>query len=322
MCIRDRIKTSTRSLNLSNTVAIVAYEALRQIGFPNMKQKRNRYMEKIKIITDSTADLPKKVYEEYDIEVLPLLINFAEKSYLDGVEITPKELFKKIDEEKVLPTTAQVIPTRFAEVYEKYLKEGYKIISIHISSAMSGTYQSACIAKDMLNTQDIFVIDSQNVTAALGILVLKAALLKEKNYTADQVVKELEDIKGNVKSSILFESLENLVRGGRISKTAGIVGSMIGIKLILEIKDGLISVKDKIRGSKKAVKKIISDLENNQLDTEVPVLLINVENIEVKRQLEDYLQEKNINYLICPVGTTVCIHSGSNCCGLVFLNKL
>lgn len=278
-------------------------------------------MEKIKIITDSTADLPKEVYEKYDIEVLPLLINFGEESYLDGVEITPKELFERIEKEEEIPTTAQVIPNRFMESYEKYLNEGYKIISIHISSAMSGTYQSACIAKNTLESEEIFVIDSQNVTAALGILVLKAAILKEKGYGTKEIAEELEKVKLNIKSSILFESLDNLVRGGRISKTAGIVGSMLGIKLILEIKDGLMSVKDKIRGSKKAIKKIISDLESNELDDDVPVILIQVDNPEVTNALETYLIENNVNYILSPVGTTVCIHSGRKCCGLVFLNK-
>ena len=278
-------------------------------------------MEKIKIITDSTADLPKEVYEKYDIEVLPLLINFGEESYLDGVEITPEVLFERIEKEGSLPTTAQVIPNRFMDTYKKYLDDGYKIISIHISSAMSGTYQSACIAKDTLESEDIFVIDSKNVTAALGMLVLKAAVLKENGYGTKEIAEELEKIKFNIKSSILFESLDNLVRGGRISKTAGIVGSVLGIKLILEIKDGLMSVKDKIRGSKKAIKKIISDLESNDLDNDVPVILIEVDNPEVTNALETYLIENKVNYILSPVGTTVCIHSGRKCCGLVFLNK-
>ena len=278
-------------------------------------------MEKIKIITDSTADLPKEVYEKYDIEVLPLLINFGEESYLDGVEITPEVLFERIEKEGSLPTTAQVIPNRFMDTYKKYLDDGYKIISIHISSAMSGTYQSSCIAKDTLESEDIFVIDSKNVTAALGMLVLKAAILKENGYGTKEIAEELEKIKFNIKSSILFESLDNLVRGGRISKTAGIVGSVLGIKLILEIKDGLMSVKDKIRGSKKAIKKIISDLESNDLDNDVPVILIEVDNPEVTNALETYLIENKVNYILSPVGTTVCIHSGRKCCGLVFLNK-
>ena len=278
-------------------------------------------MEKIKIITDSTADLSKYLYDKHNIEVLPLLISFGEESYLDGVEISAEKVFERIEQDDILPTTAQVTPNRFMEAYKKYLDEGYKIISIHMSSAMSGTYQSACIAKDSLESDDIVIIDSQNVTAALGILVLKAVKLKEKGYDIFQIEKELNKIKDNVELSVCFESLEYLVRGGRISKTAGIVGSVLGIKLILEIKDGLMSVKDKIRGTKKAIKKIISDLENADLDEEVPVILINVDNIEIKEALREYMNENNVDFVECPVGSTVSIHSGPHCCGLVFLNK-
>ena len=278
-------------------------------------------MEKIKIITDSTADLSKELYEKYDIEVLPLLINFGEESYLDGVEINPQKVFERIEKEDVLPTTAQVIPNRFIEAYKKYLNEGYKIISIHMSSVMSGTYQSAYIAKEALETDEIIVIDSQNVTAALGMLVLKAAKLREKGYDIARMEKELNNVKEKIKISIYFDSLEYLVRGGRISKTAGIVGGMLGIKLILEIKDGLMSVKDKIRGNKKSIKKIISDLENANLDDEVPVILIDVNNIEIKEALREYMENNKVNFVECPVGSSVSIHSGPGCCGLVFLNQ-
>ncbi|WP_160687377.1 DegV family protein [Clostridium sp. C2-6-12] len=278
-------------------------------------------MEKIKIITDSTADLSKEIYDKYDVVVLPLLINFGEESYLDGVEINSDKVFERIEKENILPTTAQVTPNRFVEAYKKYLSEGYKIISIHMSSVMSGTYQSACIAKEMLETEDIVVIDSQNVTAALGMLVLKAAKLREDGYDILKMEEVLNTVKDKIKLSVYFESLEYLVRGGRISKTAGIVGSMLGIKLVLEIKDGLMAVKDKIRGNKKAIKKIISDLEAVSLDEEVPVILINVHNIEVKEALKEYLETNNVNYVECPVGSSVSIHSGPGCCGLVFLTK-
>ena len=278
-------------------------------------------MEKIKIITDSTADLSNELYEKYDIEVLPLLINFGEESYLDGVEINPQKVFERIEKEDVLPTTAQVIPNRFIEAYKKYLSEGYKIISIHMSSVMSGTYQSAYIAKEALETEDIIVIDSQNVTAALGILVLKAAKLREKGYNIATIEEELNNVKDKIRLSVYFNSLEYLVRGGRISKTAGVVGGMLGIKLILEIKEGIMSVKDKIRGNKKSIKKIISDLEDANLDDEVPVILIDVNNIEVKDALREYMKSNKVNFVECPVGSTVSIHSGPGCCGLVFLNK-
>ena len=278
-------------------------------------------MEKIKIITDSTLDLPAELIREKDIEVLPLLINFGEESYLDGIEITTKEMIDKIDATGVLPTTAQVTPNRFEESFKKYLDEGYKIVALTLSSDMSGTYQSACIAKDMLESDDIIVIDSRNVTSGLGLLVLKACELRDKGLG----IKEIEDgiLKAipKVKCSLNFESLENLVRGGRLSKTAGTIGSVLGLRLILEIKDGKMSVKDKVRGSKKALKKLVSDFESADVDFDSPIVLLELLNEDVYQGLKIYFQEKNINYIDAKVGCTVGIHSGIKPCGIFFFEK-
>ena len=278
-------------------------------------------MEKIKIITDSTLDLPAELIREKNIEVLPLLINFGEESYLDGVEITTKEMIDKINATGILPTTAQVTPNRFEETFKKYLDEGYKIVVLTLSSDMSGTYQSACIAKDMLESDDIVVIDSRNVTSGLGLLVLKACELRDKGLGIKEIEEEILKAIPKVKSSLNFESLENLVRGGRLSKTAGIIGSVLGLRLILEVKDGKMSVKDKVRGSKKALKKLISDFESVDVDFDSPIVLLELLNEDVYEGLKIYFQEKNINYIDAKVGCTVGIHSGIKPCGIFFFEK-
>ena len=279
------------------------------------------FMEKIKIITDSTLDLPAELIREKNIEVLPLLINFGEESYLDGVEITTKEMIDKINATGVLPTTAQVTPNRFEETFKKYLDEGYKIVALTLSSDMSGTYQSACIAKDMLESDDIVVIDSRNVTSGLGLLVLKACELRDKGLGIKEIEEEILKAIPKVKSSLNFESLENLVRGGRLSKTAGTIGSVLGLRLILEVKDGKMSVKDKVRGSKKALKKLISDFESVDVDFDSPIVLLELLNEDVYEGLKIYFQEKNINYIDAKVGCTVGIHSGIKPCGIFFFEK-
>lgn len=195
-------------------------------------------MDKIKIITDSTRDLPSYITNKYDVEVLPLLVNFGKESYRDGVDITLHQLLMRIKEQNEFPTTAQVNPQRFLECYKKYIDEGYKIISIHLSSKMSGTYQSACIAKGMLETDDIIVIDSNNVTSGMGLLVLKACKLKEQDKTHEKIAQEVIEAIPHVKSILAFETLDNLVKGGRLSKTAGIIGNILGIKPILAVEDG------------------------------------------------------------------------------------
>lgn len=278
-------------------------------------------MEKIKIITDSTLDLPKELIREKNIEVLPLLINFGEESYLDGVEITTKEMIDKINATGILPTTAQVTPNRFEETFKKYLDEGYKIVVLTLSSDMSGTYQSACIAKDMLESDDIVVIDSRNVTSGLGLLALKACQFRDKGLGIKEIEEEILKAIPKVKSSLNFESLENLVRGGRLSKTAGTIGSVLGLRLILEVKDGKMSVKDKVRGSKKALKKLISDFESADVDFDSPIVLLELLNEDVYEGLKIYFQEKNINYIDAKVGCTVGIHSGIKPCGIFFFEK-
>lgn len=278
-------------------------------------------MEKIKIITDSTLDLPADIVREKGIEVLPLLINFGEESYLDGVEINTHDMLERIESENILPTTAQVTPSRFEETFKKYLDEGYKIVTLVLSSEMSGTYQSACIAKNMLESDNIVIIDSRNVTSGLGVLVLKACEFRDNGDNIFEIEEKIKALIPKVKSSLSFESLENLVRGGRLSKTAGTIGSVLGLRLILEVKEGQMAVKDKVRGSKKALKKVISDFENGNVDFNSPIVLLEILNEEIYLGLKKYFDENNINYIDAKVGCTVGIHSGTRACGVFFIEK-
>lgn len=280
-----------------------------------------RIIEKIKIITDSTSDLVSYIVNKHHIEVLPLLLFFGEESYHDGVDISLHSVLEKIREEDVFPTTSQVIPQRFYDCYKKYLDEGYKIISIHLSSKMSGTYQSACIAKEMLGTDDITVIDSMNVTAGLGLLVIKACELREQGLSINEIESEILRAIPHVKSALAFETLENLVKGGRISKTAGVIGLLLGIKPILAVKDGEMVVIDKVRGSKKAIKYILDyseriGMKQNELST-----LLEVENKDILDTLRLNLVEKKIDFIECQAGCVVSIYAGAGACGIFFIEN-
>lgn len=276
-------------------------------------------MEKIKIITDSTCDLNKEVIEKYDIEVIPLIVNFGEESYLDGVNIDIREFLRRINEGDTFPTTAGINPHRFYEIYKKYLDEGYKIISIHLSSKMSGTYQSACIAKEMLESNNITVIDSLNVTAGLGLLVIKAAELKEKGHSIDEIERTLKETIPHVKSGYVFVSLDNLVKGGRLSKTVGAIGNLLNIKLILASVDGKMEVLDKVRGTKKAIKTILNYLD--KLNNQEPSILLHIDNKDILPALQEELTSRRVNYIECEVGCVVGTHAGPNACGIAFIEK-
>lgn len=276
-------------------------------------------MEKIKIITDSTCDLNKEVIEKYDIEVIPLVVNFGEESYLDGMDINIREFLGKISEGDVFPTTSGINPNRFYEVYKKYLDEGYKIISIHISSKMSGTYQSANIAKGMLDSDDIIVVDSLNVTAGLGLVVIKAAELVEKGYGLKEIENILLGTIPFVKSAYVFVSLDNLVKGGRLPKTVGAIGNLLNIKLILTAVNGEMDVIDKVRGTKKAVKVILSKLY--KMNNNEPCILLHIDNKDIRGILQEELTSRNVNYIECEVGCVVGAHAGPNACGIAFIEE-
>lgn len=277
-------------------------------------------MKKIKLITDSTCDLPKHIVDKYDIEVIPLIIHINHEQYHDGVDIDTDQLLERMKEEGTTATTAQINPARFLEIYERYIKEGCDILSIHLSSYMSGTFQSAVIARDMLSEGHVTVIDSKNVTSGLGLLVLKAAKLIEEGKALEEIEKLLEELIPTVESLLVFESLDNLVKGGRLSKTAGLLGSVLGIKVMLGVVEGNMAVKEKFRGSKKALKSIIETLEEKGTKAGEPIMLLSIENKDIYEPLKEYLEEKGIEYIDNKVGCTVGIHSGPRACGIFYFN--
>ena len=278
-------------------------------------------MEKIRIVTDSCLDIPEDLIQKNNIEVLPVLINFEGESYKDREEINLKQMQDKIESEGIFPTTSQITPAKFEDYFRKSLDAGYKVIAILMSSNMSGTYNSACIAKEMIGSEDIILIDTQVITSAQGFFVLKACELRDKGLKAEEIKEEILKMIPKMKASLCFESLENLVRGGRISKTAGALGSVLGLRVIIGFEDGMMVAKEKLRGNKKALKKIISDYESSNPNRDEPVILIEIESPEMKAELKKYLDENNIKYIETTPGCAVGIHSGRRVSGLFFLTK-
>jgi DegV family protein with EDD domain len=278
-------------------------------------------MQKIKIITDSTCDLNKEIIERYDIEVLPLLVNIDNKTYKDGEDITLQEYLEKIKNTSEFPTTTQVNPHRFHECYKKYLEEGYKIVSLHLSSKMSGTYQSSCMAKDMLQTEDIITIDSYNVTSGLGILVLKAFKLKEEGRNILEIEEKIKEIIPHIKSAIAFDSLDNLVKGGRLSKTAGAIGGILGIKLILTIKNGEMAVIDKVRGTQKSIKTILKHVDKTGIKSGETSILLQANDKNIVDSLRKHMSQREMDFIECEVGCVVGTHSGEGACGIFYIEE-
>ncbi|GAA0694279.1 DegV family protein [Clostridium cadaveris] len=276
-------------------------------------------MEKIKIITDSTSDLSKDIVEKYNIEVLPLIVNFGEESYYDGVDMTFDKLIAKIKEGVEFPTTSQINPQRFYDCFKENIEDGYKIIYIGIGSKFSGTYQSACIARDMLSSEDIVIIDSENVTSGLGILVIYAGKLMEQGMNLKEIEKEILECIPKVDNMLAFNSLEHLIKGGRLSKTAGFIGNVLSIKPMLAIRDGEIGVIDKVRGTKKAIKAVTDYLEDKKVKQGTPVILLEAPGGDMKKVVLKKLQEKDFEVIEQKVGCVVGTHSGPDAVGVFFI---
>ncbi|CAI6066268.1 Protein DegV [Paenibacillus sp. JJ-100] len=216
---------------------------------------------KVAIVTDSTADIPEDIIRKYGIHVVPLRLLFGEETYADGIDLTSEQFYDKLRQSAVLPTTSQPSPTDFMNVYQSLLEEepDRSIISIHLSSGMSGTYQSAMLGKSLLERDsDITVIDSKSASYGYGLMVVHAAELAEQGKSAVEIAVAVEAMQNSRKLFFLVDSLEYLQKGGRIGKASAILGTLLNIKPILSIdEEGIIYAVEKVRGHKKAMARIV-----------------------------------------------------------------
>jgi DegV family protein with EDD domain len=219
-------------------------------------------MARIRIATDSTSDLPAALRREYDIAVIPLKIIFGDEAFRENIDLTTKEFYEKLAQTEKLPATSQPSPGEFQEFYEELTKDGSTIISIHISSLMSGTCQSAKIAQSVLTDRDITVVDSKLVASALGIVVLAAAKAVKAGKGKEEILQIVHKMIESVQTYFVVDSLENLEKGGRIGKAAAFLGGMLNIKPVLTIDEGVIAPFEKIRGKGKALERLVEIAKN------------------------------------------------------------
>jgi DegV family protein with EDD domain len=276
----------------------------------------------IKIITDSTADLPKGILEEYDIKVLPLTVNFGDKVYRDGVDLMPSEFYKMLGESTELPTTSQVNPPSFIAAYDEELKNGNSVISIHLSSKGSGTYQSAVIAKNNLASEKIRVIDSLGYSMGIGLLVMEAARMAREGSTLDEIEQKVLDMRDRMQYIFGVDTLEYLKRGGRLSAAKAIIATVMNIKPILQVKQGELEVLDKVRGRKKVLNRIVEIAgERGKNLKEQTMAIVHAECEEDAYRLRDMVAERfnPREIIISEIGCVIGTHAGPGTISLFFL---
>jgi DegV family protein with EDD domain len=275
----------------------------------------------VKIITDSMCDVPADMAERYNIKIMPLTVHFGNESFKDGIGISKEEFYNKLETCDELPTTSQVPPIEFLTAFKEELGKGNEIICINGSSQLSGTYNSAILAKGQLESEKIHIIDSEGVTMGAGLLAIKAARLAEQGMTSTDIEVEITNSVKRMRYFYIVDTLKYLHKGGRISLSASVLGSILNIKPILTIKEGKLEMIDKARGIKNALSATFDIIENNGWTLENKVVGIN-HTISPKNfaLLEQYLTK---NYKVKEiirgeVGSVVATHAGPGAVAIYF----
>lgn len=275
----------------------------------------------IRIITDSTSDLSPQRREAIGVDVIPLSVQFGQEIFRDGVDITNAEFYDRLSKAETLPTTSQINPEVFAALFRKYLDQGDEIVGIFISGAMSGTCQSALIARDMVDGEDkIHIVDSRTVTFALGLLVEVAASLRDQGLSAGELAARLEALAGRVRLLAVVDTLKYLKMGGRISTATAVVGGLLGISPIITIENGLVEGIGKARGRKAAFQWIAKRMEKEAPDLSLPVGFGHSNAPEAMAECQAFFASAiaGATVFTSDIGSVVGTHAGPGATGIVY----
>lgn len=262
----------------------------------------------IQLVTDSTSDLPKDLIEKYNITVVPLTINIDGLDYLEGIDITPTEFYHKMQGANKLPKTSMPSPGVFAETFNKLLKKG-SVLCLTISAGLSGTYESACFgAKN--SDGDVRVIDTVAGSLGHGIQLMEAGELIKQGKSIDEIEEHINEKKKHSKTLVLLNTLENIVKGGRLSRFQGSLAKVLDIKVILHDVDGKVEILEKIRGKKKFLRRsieLIGEFRDDFSNTVFGITHINnIKDVEfLKSEIIKKYSPKDVitNYMGATMGT-------------------
>ena len=278
--------------------------------------------EKIIITSDSTTDLSPELREQYNIVVMPLVVSLNDVNHLDGVDITPEDIYRNYAANKTLPKTAAVNPADCAEFFRQFTEQGCSVVHFTISSEMSSTYQNSVIAAEYFD--NVYVVDSRNLSTGGGLLVLRAAELAQRGMRAGMIAEECRRLAPCVDASFVIDSLEFLHKGGRCSTVAMLGANLMNFKPCILVKDGAMSVGKKYRGKyDQVLLKYIEDRVGDGHDIDKSHVFIThagcdpevVDTCVAKlKTLGDY---PNIH--VTRAGCTVSSHCGRNTLGVLFI---
>ena len=270
--------------------------------------------------------MPKEQADAFNLDFLPLKTIFGDEEFLDGITITHDEFYSKLESSKVNPSTSQVSPAEYEDIYEDVKKKGDTAIVITLSSKLSGTFQSANIARD--GYEDcVTIVDSENVTLGEQLLVLYACQLRDKGLSVEEIVAALEQKKKDIRVVAVLDTLEYLQRGGRISKTVAVAGNLLSIKPVVAITDGEVVLAGKARGLKNAGSQLTQLIkENGGADFSMPCAYVysGLTDDLLQKYISDHADVFEGHAKDIPVysiGSTIGTHAGPGAFGFTFFAK-
>lgn len=281
----------------------------------------------VKIIADSTCDLSEDLLRKYDISVLPLHILLGEEEYEDGTEITPDEIYKWSDEHRTTPKTSAISIDKATGLFRTYLDQGKEIVCFSISETMSTTANVMRLAVDMLDASSkISVVDSANLSTGIGLLVIEAAIMAAKGYSAEEIVREVEKMKPKVRSSFVVDTLTYLYRGGRCSAVAALAGGALKMHPKIEVSEGKMDAGKKYRGKMdRVIMHYVSDMETELKSARKERAFITHSGCdqELISQVYGYLSGFGVfeEILVTRAGGVISSHCGPGTLGVLYMEE-
>lgn len=280
-------------------------------------------MKKIAWVTDSTAYLDEALRNHSDVYQVPMTIVLDEEEYLDGIDLTAEQLYEKLNSVKTPPKTSQPPVGVFMELYEKLASEYDAIFAILISSKLSGTVASSVQAAQAIEKVPVITFDSKILTYPLTSQLKKGIELSEQGASIEEIKEKLEIIRDSNETYVMIGSLEQLHRSGRMGGVQFYLGSMLNVKPIISIEDGVLNTKDKVRSDKKAREKIFGYLRssNDRFDLREVYILYGLHK-EVADEWQSQLESEfpDITFLSCPIGAVIGVHAGEHTIGISWNN--
>jgi DegV family protein with EDD domain len=270
----------------------------------------------VAIVTDSTADLPPELTASRSITVVPLTLNLDGKSLLDGVDIRPDEFYRRLPSVTTHPTTSQPSVGRFAEAYSSLLADHDAVVSIHISEKLSGTYSSARQAAEMTDPKRVRVVDSEKVSMSLGLITLVASSMAGGGAEAETIEAKVLDMRQHTQTYFSVATLEYLRRGGRIGRASALLGSVLQVKPVLCIRDGLVTPLERVRTFERALNRILELTREIDRGHGVCVIVGHADAEADAERIGRELEPIAETLMIQPLGPVVGTHAGPGVVGV------